>query len=110
VAGFYRNVGGQPVDIEDAAVAVLEFASGGVATLHSGYYIDQGYHTQIAIWGSEGWLRFDHVSGTPLEWHSTHKDAPRGVQKFSYAEPALYGYQGLVEAAVDAARGSRRRP
>jgi len=43
-----------------------------------------------------------------MAFHSQRR--PAGVQKFSYAEPALYGYQGLVEAAVDAARGSAKAP
>jgi predicted dehydrogenase len=110
VTGFYGTVGGQPVDIEDAAVAALEFGGGAVATLHSGYYVEAGYDTGITLWGSEGWLRFDHVSGTPLEWHSTRAGAPAGVERFAYPEPPLYGYQALVHAAVEAARGATPPP
>ena len=94
VSGFYRNVGGQPIDIEDAAAVTLELAGGAVATLHSGYYIDQGYHTAIALWGSSGWLRFDHVSGTPLQWYSTQPGAPEGIQTFSYPPGAALRLPG----------------
>jgi predicted dehydrogenase len=110
VSGFYRNVGGQPIDIEDAAAVTLQLSGGAVATLHSGYYIDQGYHTAVALWGSSGWLRFDHVSGTPLEWYSTQPGAPEGVQSFSYPPAPLHGYQALVQAALDVARGMSEPP
>src|SRR6266446_6244773 len=51
VTGFARNVGGTPIDVEDAAVVALQFAGGSVGTLHSGYYLDRGYHTRIMVWG-----------------------------------------------------------
>ena len=58
------------------------------------------------VWGSDGWLRFDHVAGTPLEWYSTRPGAPKGLQTFAYAEDSSSGYGGLIENAVEAARGA----
>ena len=105
VTGFARNVGGTPIDVEDAAVVALQFAGGSVGTLHSGYYLDRGYHTRIMVWGSDGWLRFDHTAGTPLEWYSTRGGAPKGVQTVPYPPDPTSGYRGLVANAVAAARG-----
>jgi len=104
VCGFARNVGGQPIEVEDAAVLALQFESGMLGTMESGYFLDRGYHSHITLWGAQGWLRFDLVSGTPLEWYSTHPDAPRGNQSFSYAkEPRQYF--PMVQASVNCARG-----
>ncbi len=79
VAGFCRNVGGQPVEVEDAAVLSLQFRKGMVGTLNTGYYLDKDNSNLIHLWGELGWFRFDPFF--PLEWYSTHPDAPRGVQK-----------------------------
>jgi predicted dehydrogenase len=108
VCGFVRNVGGQPIDVEDAAVVALAFESGVVGTLHSGYYLDRNKQGLVTIWGSNGWLRFDGVSGTSLEWYSTAPGAAQGVQSFAYNPPDGPGstlYAQLVSAAVSAARG-----
>ena len=105
VAGFARNVGGQPIDVEDAAVVALEFEGGIVGTLHSGYYLDRNYQTKIMVWGSDGWLSFDHTAGTPLEWHSTKPGAPQGVQTFPYPSDPTSGYLALIANAVASAQG-----
>ena len=51
VCGFARNVGGQPIEVEDAAVLALQFDKGMVGTMHSGYYLDRGDHNHCKIWG-----------------------------------------------------------
>jgi predicted dehydrogenase len=104
VCGFSRNVGGQPIEVEDAAVLALQFDSGMVGTMQSAYYLDRGYHSDITLWGSSGWLRFDLVAGTPLEWYSTHPEAPRGIQSFSYTLESRE-YFPMVQASVNCARG-----
>jgi predicted dehydrogenase len=78
VNGFCRNVGGQPIEVEDAAVVALQFRRGMVGTLNAGYYLDRGFANLIYVWGESGWFRFEPFG--PLEWYSTHPDAPRGVQ------------------------------
>jgi predicted dehydrogenase len=85
VSGFCRNVGGMPIDVEDAAVVALAFSKGAVGTLHTGYYLDRGFSNYVHIWGEKGWIRFDPLA--PLRWESTHADAPKGEQSFSYAGP-----------------------
>jgi len=110
ICGFSDNVGGEPIEVEDAAVAALKLEDGTVGTLHSGYYLDKGYQSLVSIWGSHGWIRFDRVGGTPLEWYSTRPGTPSGVQTFSYTVPAETGYRPFVQAAVDAARGFVQPP
>jgi len=109
VSGFTRNVGGQPIEVEDAAVLALEFRSGMVGTFNAGYYLDRGYSTLVALWGSQGWLRFDLAAATPLEWYSTRSGAPRGVQTFPYSQQPD-AYELLLKAALDASRGLADAP
>jgi len=107
VCGFSRNVGGQPIETEDAAVVALQFKGGMVGTLNAGYYLDRGYDNLVVLWGSEGWLRFDQPNGTPLEWYSTHRDAPKGIQSFTYSnEPKNYDL--MFRNAVNVSRGIER--
>jgi len=111
VCGFSQNVGGQPIEVEDAAVAALQFENGMVGTLHSGYYLDHSYHTQIVIWGSQGWLRFNLIEKTPLRWYSSAAGSPTQVQSFSDTTDFLSNqYLPLVQAAVNAARGIEQPP
>jgi len=109
VASFTGNVGGQPIEVEDAAVLALEFRSGMVGTLNTGYYLDRGYSTLVALWGSQGWLRFDLAAATPLDWYSTRPGAPQGIQTFPYPQQPD-AYERLLKAAVDAARGVTAAP
>ncbi len=107
VCGFTRNVGGQPIEVEDAAVLALQFNSGMVGSMQSGYYLDSGYQTLLTIWGSQGWLRFDLIGGKPLEWYSTHPDAPRGNQSFSYQLESR-DYFPMVQRSINCARGTEK--
>ncbi len=107
ISGFCANVGGQPIEVEDAAVVALRFKSGMVGTLNTGYYLDRGYNNLVVLWGSQGWLRFDQPAGTPLEWYSTHPDAPRGIQYFRY-ESDPPGYDFTLRSVVNAARGTEK--
>ncbi len=110
IAGFYGNVGGQPIDVEDAAVVALQFDQGMVGTLQSGYYLDRGYQTGFKVWGSKGWLRFElDPNAPPLQWYSSSDGAPEGVQTFEdttgFMADGTSQYFPFVQAAVDASRG-----
>jgi predicted dehydrogenase len=107
VCGFCRNVGGEPIEVEDTAVVALGFRGGMVGTLNAGYYLDRGFQNLVTLWGSDGWLRFDQPAGTPLEWYSTLERAPRGIQRFEFSNTPD-GYDLMVQAAVDSSRGLRR--
>ena len=109
ISALCENVGGQPIDVEDAAVVTFRMKGGMVGTLNAGYYLDRFYQNQIRLWGSKGWMHLDLPSGEPLKWYSTHPDAPRGVQLFYYQDdPNLYGT--LIQAAVDFTRGQSPPP
>ena len=107
VSCFCQNVGGQTIEVEDIAVVNFRFSGGMIGTLNTGYYLDQGKQLNIRVWGSHGWLRLDFRAKTPLEWYSTHPDAPRGVQQFG---DTTGGYQPFFQEAIDAVRGKTEWP
>ena len=107
VCGFCRNVGGQPIEVEDAAVVSMVFAGGMVGTLNTGYYLDRGYAHLVALWGADGWFRFTPWEPEILTWYSTAGAAPRGVQRQVGGHVATYDL--MLQAAVDFAAG-RREP
>lgn len=103
VAGFTGNVGGQPIDTEDAASISFRFANGGLGNLTSGYYLDRGKQLFIKVWGSEGWVEVNHHQpDNPLEWY-TNKD--RQTRRFKPPAGLEGGYTAYVRHAVRAAMG-----
>jgi len=115
VTAFCRNVGGQPIRIEDAEAVSLLFKSGMVGTFHGGYFLKAGsMQNGLTIWGSKGWLRISahrgpEGSAQSFQWYSTHTKAPKGVQTENPTSK-IGGYQALVQAAVDGVRGVRPAP
>jgi predicted dehydrogenase len=112
ITSLCENVGGQPIEVEDAAVVSFRLSKGLVGTLNTGYYLDEDYQNQVRVWGSKGWFHLDLPYGETVKWYSTHPEAPRGVQFFQYQDdpnpPYLYG--PLVQEAVDAALGLSQPP
>jgi predicted dehydrogenase len=108
VAGFAGVVGGQPLDIEDAAAVSLRFDNGCFGTMTSGYFLDHGYQSHIQIWGEHGWLRLAAIEAEPLEWYSTRDTKEPKVQRFEYKGDR--GYTPFVRAAVRAAAGLEDAP
>lgn len=101
VSGALANVGGQPIQAEDSAVATLKFRNGTLGTINSGYYLDRGYHTQIRIWGSKGWLNLDSTGTDRLTWYETTGPNARQIQTFDEpVEPR--GYSPFVASAISA--------
>ena len=115
VSAFCNNVGGQPIKIEDAEAVSLKFKSGIVGTFQGGYFLEGGkMESGFTLWGSHGWIRLNAYrrpdgSGQSFQWYSTHEEAPRGVQTENPSSKSG-GYEGFVQAAVDAARGLREAP
>jgi predicted dehydrogenase len=102
VAGFIANAGGQPLDVEDSATAALRFDNGSLGTITSGYYVDKGYHSQIKIWGSDGWLELrKHGAAVPLEWYSNKEGKVRRYE--GPLEPN--GYEPFVRHIARAVAG-----
>jgi len=107
VCGFVGNVGGQPIEVEDSAVLSLRFENGTLGTMQSAYYLERGYHSQILIWGSLGWLKLSG-GGTfesDLEWFPNHEEAPEGLQTLSFTpeSKSTAGVEALMQAAVNMA-------
>jgi predicted dehydrogenase len=100
VTAMTANVGGQPIDTEDAAVVALRFDNGALGTLTSGYYLDRGYHSLLKIWGSAGWIALQkHTHKPPLEWQSQGK-----LHRYEGpTEPS--GYTPFVRAIARASGG-----
>jgi predicted dehydrogenase len=109
VCGFAGNVGGQPIDVEDAAVLALLFEKGMHGTMHAGYYLDRGYQNHCKIWGEQGWLHCDLMSNEPLQWYSTQAGAPAGIQTMRHTRDSN-GYARFVQAAVNCAAASAPPP
>jgi UDP-N-acetyl-2-amino-2-deoxyglucuronate dehydrogenase len=108
ITGFVGLVGGQPIDIEDAAAAAMRFDNGGFGTMTAGYYLESGKQSHIQIWGEHGWLRLAEFEEQPLEWYSDQvKD--RKVQRLQPAKRES-GYPPFVRAAVRASAGLEAAP
>lgn len=108
-AGFTANVGGQPIDVEDAAVAALRFENGSLGTMTSGYFLDKGYHSHIKLWGAAGWLHLESMKEEPLHWYSTRGDKKGTIQEFSGSKNPR-GYTPFVHAAIEACATSTDPP
>lgn len=105
-------VGGQPIDVEDAAAVALRLNGGALGTLLSGYFLDKSYNSHIQIWGQHGWLRMAVTEELPLEWYSTvgaTEAAPAQVQRYEYPAGSR-GYAPFVRAAVRACAGLEEPP
>lgn len=103
VTGAVVNIGGQPIGVEDSAVATLRFQNGMLGTINSGYYLDAGYHTQIRIWGSKGWVNIDSSGVPKLTWYEN--EGPKAKQIQTYQDPTEpRGYTPFVEKVVSAIR------
>jgi UDP-N-acetyl-2-amino-2-deoxyglucuronate dehydrogenase len=99
--GAIANVGGQPITTEDSAVATLRFSNGMLGTLNSGYYLDSGYHTQIRIWGSNGWINLDSVGTPKMTW--SENSGPKAGQVQTFDDPTdPRGYSPFVSRVVSA--------
>ena len=115
VAAFCKNVGGQPVQIEDAEALTMQFKNGMVGTLHGGYFLKSGsMEVGTTIWGSHGWIRMSSHRGPrgtkrSFQWFSTHPKAPKGLQTEDPTSK-VDGYQAFIQSAIDAARGLRPAP
>ena len=109
ISAMCANVGGEPIEVEDAAIVNFQTTGGMLGTLNTGYYLDRGKQNQIRIWGSQGWIQLQMLPARRMRWSSSHPDAPRGTQEFSCpANPGLY--ELFFREAIDFARGLGKSP
>ena len=109
VAGFTQNIGEQPINIEDSAVAAVQFDNGALGTVTSGYYLDRGYHSHIKIWGSRGWLQLEPHGGALLKWQS-YEGEQAGKEQMMEIDREPRGYTPFVQAAVAACAAATDAP
>lgn len=108
-AGLTANVGRQPVNIEDSAVASLQFDAGFLGTINSGYHLAKGYHSGIRVWGSKGWLHLEQMLDKPLHWSETEGEQAGKIQEFTGSKNPR-GYAPFVAAAVTACAAGTEPP
>ncbi|MSQ93535.1 MAG: Gfo/Idh/MocA family oxidoreductase [Gemmataceae bacterium] len=109
VAGFHGVVGGQPIDVEDAAVLSLKFNRRCFGTMTSAYYLDRGVQSHIQIWGEHGWLKLATVEEQPLQYYTTRGVKEPRVQEFTYPRGGR-GYTPFFRSAVRACAGLEDPP
>jgi len=107
--GFTANVGGQPIDVEDSAAAILKFDNGTLGTMTSGYYLKRGYHSRIKVWGSEGWLHLEQMKDKPLHWVSQKGDQAGKIQEWEGSKQPR-GYTPFVRACIEACVNDKAPP
>ena len=108
VAGFTANVGGQPVNSEDAVALSLRFENGSLGTLSSGYFLDGGLQSLLKVWGSKGWLEIDSDARGQVRWYSTaNGEGKTGVFDSTGGQGS---YTAWVRACVRASAGLEKAP
>lgn len=109
VSAIEANVGGNAIDVEDAASVSFQFANGMIGTLHCGYFTSGDGEISIGLRGSEGWAKWEQAENT-CTIKSTHPDwAGAPLRRFEMPTPNVGGYgaegRALVKAFAAAIRG-----
>ncbi len=105
VFSLCRNVGGEDVNIEDAAAVALELDNGAVATLHAGFYLDAAYQSRINLWFTGGWLELNFAGQPALTWEGFEKPGVRswiGEPSRERKETTLFFQQVIDSIRFDA--------
>ena len=109
VSAIEANVGGENIDVEDAAVVSMQFANGMIGSLHAGYFTSGGGETSFGLRGSAGWAKWEVAdeSCTIKSDHPEWATAPEREFSFPAANYPGYGAEGraLVKAFAAAIRG-----
>jgi UDP-N-acetyl-2-amino-2-deoxyglucuronate dehydrogenase len=110
---FARTIAGlHAVEVEDTAVAVLEFANGAIGTLEAATSAYPGYSRQIELTGSNGTLRLDGDDLVGVDLKDTQEDerpAPAGRVTASAASPVVSDPSAHVRVFEDFMRAVATR-
>jgi predicted dehydrogenase len=102
---FGRTIAGlHAIEVEDTAVAVLEFANGAIGTLEAATSAYPGYSRQIELTGSNGTLRLDGDDLVGVDLKDAHEDerpAPIGRVTASAASPVVSDPSAHVRVLED---------
>jgi predicted dehydrogenase len=110
VAAIEANVGGEAIDVEDAAAVSLLFDNGVIGSLHTGFFTPGDNELWVGLRGAEGWVRWDldanacTIKSTRPEWAA----APVRSFGLPLAQLPGYGAEGLLllRAFAAAIRGA----
>jgi predicted dehydrogenase len=109
VAAIEANVGGNDIDVEDAAAVSLAFDNGMIGSLHTGYFTPGDSEISIALRGSEGWVKWEVADNacTIKSSHPAWASAPLRRIDMPTAQLPGYGAEGkaLIQAFAGAIRG-----
>jgi len=109
VAAIEANVGGEDIDVEDAATVSLQFSNGMIGSLHAGFFTPGDTTTSMGLRGSAGWVTWndDDNACTIKSVHPDWETAPVRTFKAPLATIPGYGAEGLVlmKAFAAAIRG-----
>ena len=78
-------VGGAPIDVEDLALVNMRLAGGAMASLFSGYLMEEKGHQGLTIYGSRGWIQTDAAAAPRLVWCTGRGEGAR-VRRTLYEE------------------------
>jgi predicted dehydrogenase len=111
---FGRTIAGlHAIDVEDTAVAVLEFANGAIGTLEAATSAYPGYSRQIELTGSNGTVRLDgdDLAAVDLkDARDEERPTMRGGVTASAASPVVSdpsAHVRIVEDFIDAIAAHR---
>jgi predicted dehydrogenase len=113
---FARTIAGlHAIEVEDTAVAVLEFASGAIGTLEAATSAYPGYSRQIELTGSNGTIRLDGDALAAVDLKDVRDDerpaARESATTVSAASPIVADTSAHVRVFEDFLRAiSGRRP
>ena len=110
---FGKTIAGlHAIEVEDTAVAVLEFANGALGTLEAATSAYPGYSRQIELTGSNGTLRLDGDDLVGVDLKDAHEDerpAPIGRVTASAASPVVSDPSAHVRVLEDFMRAVANR-
>jgi predicted dehydrogenase len=109
VAAIEANVGGEAIDVEDAATVSLQLSNGMIGSLHTGFFTPGDTSTSMGLRGSAGWVKWNEGdnSCTIKSVHPDWETAPVRTFNVPVAPLPGYGVEGLVlmKAFAAAIRG-----
>ncbi len=98
LSAICRTVGGEAVDVEDAATVAMAFSGGAVGSLHAGYVRISETETFLALRGSRGeivWSPFDERAEYRYRLYGAGDATPLWGRS-SFALPDRPGYGGWI--------------
>jgi len=110
VSALAGNVGGVPIDVEDAAVVSFRGLNGMYGTLTSAYYTEGPKQILTTFWGEKGWMWLRPRNENCLVWQTYQDEAQGREPNETRYEGKFNSYQALIEETIRAAAGDGHFP